>query len=117
MVQHVHQDISLSVKASSDADTKAWLVAHADGVFGFPNLVRFSWATTKRLLDGTADGVDAAPVRWEADAEDEEAAGGAGTKRTGRLAFGGLPSHLSTSSGAGRHSFFRSRKLQRVTAW
>ena len=51
----------------------------------------------------------------EADAEDEEAAGGA--KRTGRLPFGGCPSHLTTSSGAGRHAFMRSRKLQRVTAF
>ena len=34
-----------------DPDTKAWLLAHSDPVFGFPRLVRFSWATTKRLLD------------------------------------------------------------------
>ena len=60
--------------------------------------------------------MNAAAVHWEADAEDEEAAGG-GAKRTGRLAFGGLPSYLASSSGAGRHSFFRSRKLQRMTVW
>ena len=112
--------------------TKAWLVAHLHPVFGFPSLVRFSWGTTKRLLEVEADAV---PVQWcaacararsrarsradaacrEADAEDEEAAGGA--KRTGRLPFGGCPSHLTTSSGAGRHAFMRSRKLQRVTAF
>ena len=53
-------------------------------------------------------------VRREADAEDEEAVG---QKRAGRLPFGGCPSHLATSSGAGRHAFMRSRKLQRVTAF
>jgi hypothetical protein len=80
---------------------------------GFSNLVRFSWATTKRLLEAEAG---ARAVRWEAEADDEEAVGGGAAKRTGRLAFGNLPSHLASSSGAGRHSFFRSRKLQRVTA-
>ena len=68
-------------------------MAHADRVMGFSNLVRFSWATTKRLLEADAE-LGAAAVRWEADAEDEEAAGG-GAKRTGRLAFGRLPSHLA----------------------
>ena len=96
-----------------DEQTKAWLLAHVDRVMGFPDIVRFSWATTKRLLEGEAGAV---AVRWEADADDEEAAG-VGGKRTGRLAFGGLPNHLSSSSGAGRHSFFRSRKLQRVNEW
>ena len=98
-----------------DADTKAWLLAHADPVFGFPRLVRFSWATTKRLLEAGGD-VTSVPVRWEHDDDDEEGGGGAalGSKRTGRLAFGGLPSHLQASSGAGRHSYFRARKLQRV---
>ena len=50
----------------------------------------------------------------EADADDEEAVG---AKRTGRLPFGGCPGHLATSSGAGRHAYLRSRKLQRVTAF
>ena len=116
--------------ASPDADTKAWLVGNLNPVFGFPSVVRFSWATTKRLLEGEAEAV---PVQWcgrerascvcvrihaavrrEADAEDEEAVG---QKRAGRLPFGGCPSHLTTSSGAGRHAFMRSRKLQRVTAF
>ena len=116
----------------ADADTKAWLVGNLNPVFGFPSVVRFSWATTKRLLEGEAEAV---PVQWcehvtglvfalprahtaalrrEADAEDEEAVG---QKRSGRLPFGGCPSHLTTSSGAGRHAFMRSRKLQRVTTF
>ena len=97
-----------------DPDTKAWLLAPSDPVFGFPRLVRFSWATTKRLLDVGGD-VTSVAVRWEQDDDEDEQGGpAAGAKRTGRLAFGGLPSHLQASSGAGRHSYFRARKLQKV---
>ena len=45
----------------ADADTKAWLVSNLNPVFGFPSVVRFSWATTKRLLEGEAEAV---PVQW-----------------------------------------------------
>ena len=45
----------------ADADTKAWLVGNLNPVFGFPSVVRFSWATTKRLLEGEAEAV---PVQW-----------------------------------------------------
>jgi hypothetical protein len=129
------------LRIGTDAETKAWLVAHLHPLFGFPNLVRFSWGTTKRLLEVEADAV---PVQWcargstayscfpckrvhatrqcvfvcarrEADAEDEEAV--PGVARAGRLPFGGCPPHLQTSSGAGRHAYLRSRKLQRVTAF
>jgi ribonuclease H2 subunit A len=33
-----------------DAVTKAWMENNQDTVFGFPSLVRFSWATTKKLM-------------------------------------------------------------------
>ena len=48
---------------AADPMTKAWLLAHMDPVFGFPSLVRFSWATCKTILD--ASGV---PVQWWATA-------------------------------------------------
>ena len=95
-----------------DAATVAWLSQHLQPVFGYPSLVRFSWATTKRLLEGPT----AVPVRWEADAEDEAAAGPS-TAKAGRLPFGAMPSHLAASSGAGRHAYLRSRKLARVIAF
>jgi ribonuclease H2 subunit A len=101
-----------------DPETKAWLQANSDAVFGFPKLVRFSWATTKRLLDPGPDSIGAMAVHWEHDDEDEgqgQDGKSANNKRTGRLAFGSLPSHLHASSGAGRHSYFRARKMQRVT--
>jgi ribonuclease H2 subunit A len=78
----------------ADPQTKAWLAKHVEPVFGFPALVRFSWATTKTALEAAG----AAPVRWECDED-----GGGGQQQ---LAFGG----------AVRHSFFRARKLQRVAA-
>ena len=34
-----------------DEKTKKWLVDHMDKVFGFPEFVRFSWQTTKNLLE------------------------------------------------------------------
>ena len=37
----------------ADPVTKAWLVAHVDWVFGFPSVVRFSWATCKTILDAS----------------------------------------------------------------
>ena len=43
----------------ADPITKAWLKAHMDTVFGFPSLVRFSWATCKTILDASA-----VPVKW-----------------------------------------------------
>lgn len=43
-----------------DPTTKQWLRQHCDPVFGFPGLVRFSWATADALLQE----LDAAPVQW-----------------------------------------------------
>ncbi len=45
-----------------DEDTKAWLRRNIDPVFGFPSLVRFSWATAKNLLQ-----TDACKVEWGLD--------------------------------------------------
>lgn len=35
----------------ADPNTKKWLMESIDKVFGYPQIVRFSWATTKTLLD------------------------------------------------------------------
>ena len=51
-----------------DEKTKAWLRQHCTPVFGFPSLVRFSWQTTKTLMDELC-----VPVEWEAAADDEAA--------------------------------------------
>ncbi|CAI5517397.1 unnamed protein product [Closterium sp. Naga37s-1] len=36
-----------------DPATKAWLAGSVDAVFGFPSLVRFSWATAKTIMDAS----------------------------------------------------------------
>ncbi|KAG0046936.1 Ribonuclease H2 subunit A [Gryganskiella cystojenkinii] len=48
----------------SDPKTVAWLKKNIDPIFGYPNIVRFSWATCKTLLEtsGTA-------VRWPGEDE------------------------------------------------
>ena len=41
----------------ADDGTKQWLVDHVDCVFGFPSLVRFSWATCRPLMEATCAAV------------------------------------------------------------
>lgn len=36
-----------------DPKTKQWLQHNLDPVFGFPDFVRFSWSTTKKILDSS----------------------------------------------------------------
>ncbi|KAK9729783.1 hypothetical protein K7432_000026 [Basidiobolus ranarum] len=50
----------------SDPKTVAWLQSNLDPVFGYPNIIRFSWSTCSRLLD--AQGVK---VTWESDEENQ----------------------------------------------
>ncbi|KAJ1948202.1 hypothetical protein FBU59_001704 [Linderina macrospora] len=47
-----------------DPNTVKWLKEHVDAVFGYPNIIRFSWSTCVKLLEEHA-----APVVWP---EDEE---------------------------------------------
>ncbi|CAL8466811.1 g6347 [Coccomyxa elongata] len=86
-----------------DPDTKLWLQQHLDPIFGFPSIVRFSWSTAATILETSA-----VPVQWECD---EELGGSQGQQV---LAFGNKPTRADTSSGVGRHAFFRAHKLQRV---
>ncbi|KAM0749270.1 ribonuclease [Meredithblackwellia eburnea MCA 4105] len=44
----------------SDPKTKAWLENNVDPVFGFPNIVRFSWQTVKTILTKRA-----VEVKWD----------------------------------------------------
>jgi ribonuclease H2 subunit A len=50
----------------NDPVTKAWLAENVDPVFGFPQLVRFSWSTAEKILQSNA-----IPVEWEDVEEDE----------------------------------------------
>lgn len=51
----------------SDPITKKWMENSYDEVFGFPNIVRFSWGTTKTILD--KKGI---LVSWESDEDDDD---------------------------------------------
>jgi len=88
-----------------DPLTKAWLSEHMENVFGYPSIVRFSWGTTKQILDTSA-----ARVEWEADEEEE-------VRGNQKLTFGGVPVAQRTSEAPHRHSYFKSRKLQKVAAF
>lgn len=70
-----------------DAITKGWLRANTDHVFGFPSLARFSWSTSKDLLEEVS-----AEVEWEE--EDSEKVGasivgffGAAARKPKRCAY------------------------------
>ena len=55
----------------SDPKCKAWMAANLhDPVFGWPDIVRFSWAPAKKTL--LSDDNDAALVIFEADDEDDD---------------------------------------------
>ena len=86
----------------ADAVTQAWLLAHKEPVFGFPSLVRFSWQSTTRLLDEHC-----CKVQFPCDSEEEP----------GQQALGFGQAQPLASNGAGRHSYMRARKLQRMQAF
>lgn len=48
----------------SDPKTVSWLKSNMDPIFGYPNIVRFSWQTCKTLLETSGK-----PVRWPDDDE------------------------------------------------
>ena len=53
-----------------DPKTRAWLPASFDPVFGFPSLVRFSWAPSKKFIEANC-----VAAEWEeSDDEDEDEA-------------------------------------------
>ncbi|DBB15046.1 TPA: hypothetical protein ACH3X3_004629 [Trebouxia sp. C0006] len=115
-----------------DPVTIRWLEANVNTVFGYPDVVRFSWQTTTRLLEDTA-----CKVQWENEAEDSgqhtlkfatmaanangraqcDVSQGANAEHTLKQQPVSQTRHLTkSSSGKSRHSYFRARKLQRVCA-
>lgn len=66
-----------------DPQTKQWLRDNLDSVFGFPSFIRFSWSTSKVLLEKEAVGVEwpGDDEEIEDDDEDNENRANAGQKR------------------------------------
>lgn len=58
------KDEKFSIKFGSgypgDPTTKKWLTENFDPVFGYPNIVRFSWSTTKNNMKAKG----AYPIKW-----------------------------------------------------
>ncbi|GAB4836276.1 hypothetical protein Ancab_001191 [Ancistrocladus abbreviatus] len=96
-----------------DPETKAWLEHHKHSVFGFPTLVRFSWATCTTYFK------DAVEVIWESDNLDEDCSTNKNGKRQLKLSSLGFTGRRKSSeeiesSGKGRCKFFQARKLEQL---
>ena len=59
-----------------DPNTVHWLKRNLDKVFGFPEIVRFSWSSCARMLDEEAVSVD-----WNERDEEDEPSGAKKAKR------------------------------------
>ena len=108
----------------SDPKTVEWLKTNTDRVFGFPNIIRFSWAPVKNLQK---DSPAVADVEWSDD-EDEDDPNAAAAQGTAKLtSFFSAPApakkHASSSSSGGggsapakkpRTAPYRERKLSLV---
>lgn len=94
----------------NDPKTKAWLSQQLDPVFGYPQFVRFSWSTTKTLLDSKA-----VPVHWDDDDDDEGGAKATAAKQncSSVLSYYG---RKKNDEGAKRlpHRYFTERALETV---
>jgi len=88
----------------SDPKCKAWLVKNqSDPLFGYPDLVRFSWGPAKEALKESTIAAD-----FEADEEDED--------QDDKQQAQSMSAFLSTGSvqKKARLGYFQKRKLQRV---
>lgn len=88
----------------NDPVTKQFLKKHMDNVFGFPQIVRFSWSTASNILEK-----EAVPVEWEDDDEDDD---NPGAGSASLLDF--FPSKNSKPK-VKSHRFFTDRNLCQVT--
>ncbi|KAJ2843010.1 Ribonuclease H2 subunit A, partial [Coemansia erecta] len=94
-----------------DPNTVKWLRASVDPVFGFPDIIRFSWSTCVKLLDDLA-----VPVAWPDDANDEEKAGCASAAKKASHRSGtastihALFATASSDASRQRSRFFGSRR-------
>ncbi|KYN28987.1 PREDICTED: ribonuclease H2 subunit A [Trachymyrmex cornetzi] len=86
----------------NDPVTKNWLSANVDQVFGFPQLVRFSWSTAEQILESKA-----LTVEWE---ETEET-----SNEQKILKFFAKSPNKSSNVHTKKHPFFTERCLSNTT--
>lgn len=58
---------SLGSGYPGDPITKKWIATALDNVFGFPSIVRFSWATAKKMIDESC-----VQATWEDDGDSDD---------------------------------------------
>lgn len=88
----------------NDPVTKKWLTENVDQVFGFPQIVRFSWSTAEKILESKA-----LSVEWE---DTEEADTPNEPKIT---TFFTRTSPGSNKTNRQKHSFFTERFITNTT--
>ncbi|XP_046744126.1 ribonuclease H2 subunit A [Diprion similis] len=89
----------------NDPVTKKWLTQNIDQVFGFPQLVRFSWSTAEKILESSALAVD-----WE-EVNDEESTP---TNQKISKFFSKVDAHQQVNRN--KHRFFADRCLTNATS-
>jgi hypothetical protein len=90
----------------SDPKCKAWMSQNlADKIFGFPDLVRFSWGPSKKsVLEGCV------AVEWEADQDDDDD----DTKKQ-QIQMKTFLCGVGTDKKKPRLQYFDTRKMDRVS--
>nr|CAD7435135.1 unnamed protein product [Timema monikensis] len=88
----------------NDPVTKTFLSKNIDLVFGFPQLVRFSWSTADRLLQDNA-----AKVEWE---EEEE-----GNCTSNNMAITAFFKVSHSTNNKNKHGFFQQRNLTNMKSF
>ncbi|XP_014205574.1 ribonuclease H2 subunit A [Copidosoma floridanum] len=88
----------------NDPLTKTWLADNVDEIFGFPQLVRFSWSTAEKILSSKA-----VEVEWEDPEED-----GSSTDTKIYQYFSAGPTKKKETEKK-RHEFFSQRLLSSAT--
>lgn len=104
----------------ADPSCKRWLSESFEPLFGWPDIVRFSWSTAKKIIK--AEGI---PVDWddeEDDDDDEDGEGAPPTKKTTaqKLTQFYAPKASETNSQnriplQNRYSYFKSHQMHVVT--
>jgi len=59
LIRLFNANTTFTLQTIVDPKTVSWLKANIDPIFGYPNIVRFSWATCKTLLETSGK-----TVRW-----------------------------------------------------
>ncbi|XP_039283157.1 ribonuclease H2 subunit A [Nilaparvata lugens] len=85
----------------NDPETKKFLINNIDPVFGYPQLVRFSWSTAEKILKEKA-----VEMEWESDEENDPSL----KNNTSIRSFFGQKTS-SSAPARKRHSFFSDRNL------